>query len=110
MTGCLWQEFKQKYKINFWFHEHLEDIKKDVGVIALWFFRERNDRGAPATICMGEKNIPYVSNTFLLTRSKDFTIKHGKKRYIRTPVLQLNMSDKQYDELVQRIRKTKDDR
>lgn len=99
-----WQEFDEKYKTGFEFLENLEDVDLARPVIALWFFKERSDRQSQFYVNIGGKRIDYFPNAILLTKSKNVKIEKGKKIYIRSPLLQLDMSEKQYEEICQRIR------
>ena len=40
----IWQEFDAKYKIGFEFKEDISEIDLTREIIAIWCFRERNDR------------------------------------------------------------------
>jgi hypothetical protein len=100
----VWQEFDKQYKIGFEFKENITEIDLEKPVIALWFFRERADRNHPPQIAIKEKLIPYFPNTFLLTESKNIEIKESKRKYIRNPFVQLDISTKQYLKIVERFR------
>ena len=99
----IWQEFDEKYKTCFEFKEDITKIDKNKEVIALWFFKERLDRGSAPDIDIGGKLITYFPNTFLLTEYKDIKIKNNKNEYIRRPFIQLDINKKQFTEICQRI-------
>jgi|TARA_B100000214_G_C23569192_1_gene446518 hypothetical protein len=100
----IWQEFDKKYKTGFEFKEDIQDIDFKKEIIALWFFRERADTNHPPTLDLKGKLIAYSHNAFLLTKFKNIKIKEAKRKYIRRPLVQIDMSKKQYDELVEKLK------
>ena len=100
----VWQDFDQKYKTGFEFKEDITQIDRDKEVLALWFFRERSDHNHPPTFDLNGKIITYTANAFLLTPFKDIKIIEAKRKYIRRPLVQLDMSKKKFMELVERIK------
>ena len=73
-------------------------------VIALWFFRERADRYAGGDIDIDGKLMTYTSNTFLITKFKKIKMLTNKKHWPHRPFLQLDMSEKTFDEIVEKLR------
>ena len=73
-------------------------------MIALWFFKERSDRQSQPMINIGGKLIAYYQNAFVLTKCKDIKIQEPKKKYIRRPMVQLDMTEKEFDKLVEKFR------
>ena len=100
----LWQEFDEKYRTGFEFKEDITKIDLDKPVIALWFFKERSDRQSQPMINIGGKLIAYYQNAFVLTKCKDIKIQEPKKKYIRRPMVQLDMTEKQFDKLVEKFK------
>tara|TARA_Y100001972_G_C7460396_1_gene234986 strand:- start:29 stop:460 length:432 start_codon:yes stop_codon:yes gene_type:complete len=100
----VWKEFDQKYKTGFEFKEDITEIDKDKEIIALWFFRERSDHNHPPVFDLNGKSISYTANAFLITEYKEFQIKEAKRKYIRRPLVQLDLSKKKFKELVKRLK------
>ena len=48
--------------------------------------------------------IAYYQNAFVLTKCKDIKIQEPKKKYIRRPMVQLDMTEKQFDKLVEKFK------
>ena len=99
-----WQEFDKKYRVGFEFKEDITEMDLEKEVIALWFFKERSDRYSQPCIDLSGKLLPYFPNTFFLTKSKNVKIKESKKRFIRRPMVQLDMTEKQFDNIVGRFK------
>ncbi len=99
-----WQEFDAKYKTGFEFHDDITNINKNKQVMALWFFPERSDRGARPHLDLQGKRIPYTTNTFLLTKCQDIKIIETKRKFIRRPCIQLDMSEKKYTKIIEGIK------
>jgi len=100
----VWQDFDKKYKIGYEFKQDVTDIDFNKEIIALWFFRERSDRNSQPQLNLKGKLIPYYQNTFLLTDCKDIKIVEQKKKYIRRPMVQLDVSKKKYNEIIERLK------
>tara|TARA_Y100000592_G_C5387140_1_gene276379 strand:- start:320 stop:751 length:432 start_codon:yes stop_codon:yes gene_type:complete len=100
----VWQEFDKMYKVGFEFKDDITKIDFNKAVIALWFFKERADRNAPPHIDLSGKLITYTPNTFILTKSKDIQIKEAKRRYIRRPMVQLDISENDFDNICGRFK------
>ena len=100
----VWQDFDQKYKTGFEFKEDIKDIDFNREIIALWFFRERSDNNHPPGLMLKEKFIAYMPNHFLITKYKDITIKEAKRKFIRRPLIQLDIKKQQYEEIINKIK------
>ena len=100
----VWQDFDQKYKTGFEFKEDIKDIDFNREIIALWFFRERSDNNHPPGFMLKEKFIAYMPNHFLITKYKDITIKEAKRKFIRRPLIQLDIKKQQYEEIINKIK------
>tara|TARA_Y100001935_G_scaffold21779_2_gene15936 strand:+ start:3680 stop:4111 length:432 start_codon:yes stop_codon:yes gene_type:complete len=100
----VWQDFDKKYKIGYEFKQDVTDIDFNKEIIALWFFRERSDVNSQPQLNLKGKLIPYYQNTFLLTDCKDIKIVEQKKKYIRRPMVQLDVSKKKYNEIIERLK------
>ena len=108
LTHKVWQEFDEKYKTGFEFHQDLKEIDTKKEVICLWFFKERSDKsGGDEDILLKSKPIRYYQNSFLVTKSIDLKITERKKvfhRHNRRPVLQLDMKTNTWEDLVKKFR------
>ena len=100
----VWREFDKKYKVGFEFKEDIKDIDFNREIIALWFFRERSDNNHPPGLMLKEKFIAYMPNHFLITKYKDITIKEAKRKFIRRPLIQLDIKKQQYEEIINKIK------
>lgn len=100
----VWEEFNTKFKTKFKFINDITNIDKNKEVLALWFFTERSDRGAKPRIDLLGKNIFYKPNTFFLTTYKNIKIIEPKHRYIRRPLVQLDMSIDQYNKIITKLK------
>tara|TARA_Y100001937_G_C7113660_1_gene329046 strand:+ start:56 stop:490 length:435 start_codon:yes stop_codon:yes gene_type:complete len=99
----LWQDFDEKYKIGFEFKEDISEIDLNREIIAIWCFRERNDRTRPPHFVLAGKKIAYYPNALIITNSNDITIDDSKvKKYIRRPFIQLDINKKKFKELMAR--------
>ena len=99
-----WQEFDEKYRVGFQFHNNLTDINFDREVIALWFFKERSDSTAGPIIQLKEGTVKYMANTFLLTTFRNIKFQEVKRKYIRNPVLQLDMKKEKFNSIMSRFK------
>ena len=104
LSHQVWQDFDTKYKIGFEFFKDLREFNKNKEVICLWFFKERNDRKTGNDIDLEGKIIKYKPNTFLITRSKNIKIIKRKSVLPNRPVLQLDLSIKEYNKIIKMIR------
>ena len=88
-----WQDFDAKYKVGYELFDNLQEVNYNKEVIALWFFKDRNDKSAGTKdISLLGKEITYTPNTLLLTTSKDIKFNTPQKRkWINRPVLQLDL-------------------
>ena len=100
----VWENFDNQYKTGFEFKEDINDIDFDKEIIALWFFRERSDNNHPPTFNLQDKLIAYMPNQFLITEYKDIKINEAKRKFIRRPLIQLDMKKDQYKELINNIK------
>ena len=103
----VWQDFDEKYKMGFEFKEDITEIDLNKEVIALWFFRERSDRGSTPHLDISGKLFPYEANTIVLTTCKKVTVKEAKRKFIRRPLIQLDLSKAEYDKIIQRVKTKK---
>jgi hypothetical protein len=99
----VWQEFDKKYKVGFEFKEKFSDIDLDKQVMCLWFFKERSNSTA-SYVQVDDKQLTYLSNTFLITKSKKISFVETKKKYIRYPLVQLDLMNEQFENIVKRFR------
>jgi len=100
----VWQEFDKKYSTGYEFKENFSDINFNKEIMCLWFFKERSDR----TIChvvVNGKAIPYTPNTFLITKSKDIKLVYTKRKYLRHPFIQIDLSLSAWDKILKRFDK-----
>ena len=103
LSHQVWQDFDAKYKIGFEFFKDLREFNKDKEVICLWFFKDRDDRKTGNDIDLEGKIIKYKPNTFLITRSKNIKIIERKSVLPNRPVLQLDLSIKEYNKIIKII-------
>ena len=99
-----WKEFDAKYRTGFELKDDITQIDFNKEIIALWFFRERSDSYSQPDLNVGGKKIRYHQNKFLLTPCKDITIEEQKKKYIRRPCIQLDISKLKYEQIVKRFK------
>ena len=81
-----WKEFGEKYKTNFQFLENFSEIDFSKDITCLWFFKERSDSTA-AYVHLNGKQIRYMANTFLISKSKAVKFVHTTRKYIRSPLV-----------------------
>lgn len=99
-----WQEFDKKYKTGFQFYNDIRQIDLKRNVVCVWFFKERNDTSGGKDLEIAGKEIKYLPNTFLITKSKDIKILEKKDEYFRRPFLQLDMNENTYDKIIERFK------
>ena len=104
LSHQVWQDFDTKYKIGFEFFKDLREFNKNKEVICLWFFKERSDNKKYNDIELKGKNIMYSPNTFFITNSKNIKINDAGKQWPYRPVLQLDLSIKEYNKIIKMIR------
>ena len=104
LSHKVWQDFDQQYKTGFEFKEDLSQIDFNKEIIALWFFRERSDQNRQPILNVGGAKIKYHQNKFLLTACKDISIQESKKKYIRRPLVQLDISKQQFNSIVEKLK------
>jgi len=100
----VWQDFDAKYKVGYEFKEDFSTLDYEKEVMCLWFFKERAQRDISYVEVSGKK-LTYLANTFLLTQSKDIKFIETKRKHIRYPVLQLDVSLKTWDSILERFNK-----
>ena len=103
LSHQVWQDFDTKYKIGFEFFKDLREFNKDKEVICLWFFKDRSDNSKNNAIELEGKNIMYSPNTFFITKSKNIKIIERKSVLPNRPVLQLDLSIKEYNKIIKMI-------
>ena len=103
LSHQVWQDFDTKHKIGFEFFKDLREFNKDKEVICLWFFKERSDNSKNNDIDLEGKNIMYTPNTFFITKSKNIKINDAGKQWPYRPVLQLDLSIKEYNKIIKII-------
>ena len=104
LSHQVWQDFDTKYKIGFEFFKDLREFNKDKEVICLCFFKDRDDKKTGNDVDLEGKIIKYKPNTFLITRSKNIKIIERKSVLPNRPVLQLDLSIKEYNKIIKMIR------
>jgi len=104
LSHPVWEAFDKQYRTGFEFKEDITDINFNKEIIALWFFRERSDNNHPPAFNLKDKLIGYMPNQFLITEYKDIQIKESKRKYIRRPLIQLDINREQYKELINNIK------
>jgi len=98
-----WQEFDSKYRTGFEFKNSFSDINFDTEIICLWFFKERSDK-TQSYVHLNGKELTYIANTFLITKSKDIKLVKTKRKYIRHPLVQIDMTNDQWKILLKKFR------
>ncbi len=97
-----WHDFDKKYKTGFEFKEKFDDIDFDKEIICLWFFKERSDK-TDSNVHVDGKALSYLPNTFLITQSKNLSFVPTKRKYIRNPLIQIDMTLKTYNNIVKKF-------
>ena len=97
-----WQEFDQKYKTGFEFKEKFEEIDFDRQVICLWFFKERSDKTV-SNVHVAGKALSYLPNTFLITQCKNLSFVNVERKYLRNPLIQIDMTLQTYHNIVKKF-------
>ncbi len=107
----VWEDFYKKFKKKFTFYKDLRDIDKNKEIICLWFFKDRGDRKTGNDIQFGipgdrhgSKMITYYPNTFFITKFKDIKVIERENPFPNRPVLQLDLSEKEYDKIIKMLR------
>jgi len=100
----VWQDFDQKYCTGYEFKEDFFDINLKKEIMCLWFFKERTDRTISYVVVNG-KQLSYTPNTFLITKSKEITLVNTKRKHIRHPFVQLDLSLAAWDNILKRFNK-----
>ena len=99
----VWQDFDLKHRTGFEFKNSFDSIDFDRDIICLWFFKERSDN-TKSYVHVRDKQLTYQPNTFLITKSKNIKFVETKRKYIRHPLLQLDMSNYQWEILIKKFR------
>ena len=100
----VWQDFCEKYNTKAVLHENFSKINFNKEIICLWFYKDRNDRTA-AHVHINGKQIRYNPNVFLLTKSKSIKMFYTERKYIRSPLIQLDMTVETNNNIVKRFQK-----
>ena len=103
LSHQVWQDFDIKYKKGFEFFKDLRKFNKNKEVICLCFFKDRDDKKTGNDIDLEGKIIKYKPNTFLITRSKNIKIIERKVPLPTRPVLQLDLSIKEYNKIIKMV-------
>jgi|TARA_B100001094_G_scaffold325121_1_gene378926 hypothetical protein len=98
-----WQEFDSKYRTGFEFKDNFSDIDFNKEIICLWFFKERSDN-TRSYVSVNGKQLTYLPNTFLIAESKDIGHVQTKKKYLRHPFVQIDMTNNQWQTLLSKFR------
>jgi len=99
-----WKKFCEQHDTKAELKESFADIDFNRNILCLWFFRERSD-GTAAYVHLNGKQIKYTANTFLITKSKNIKFVHTKRKYIRSPLVQLDINEETYNRLLKSINK-----
>jgi hypothetical protein len=105
LSHQLWQDVRDKFKINFVYHTDINKTDLTRDVIALWFFRDRNDHFKKVDIELAGKQLTYYPNTFLLTKSKKFKFNERTKKSFARPVIQLGLNTIQFENITNGFKK-----
>lgn len=97
----VWQDFQAKFNTEYVFLEDFQDIDFGKEIMCLWFFKERSD-STRSYVEVNGKQLAYTPNTFLITKSKDIKLVQTKRKYIRHPLMQINMTNGQWKDLLER--------
>ena len=99
----VWQEFDSKYRMGYEVKEDFKNIDFQKEVICLWFFKERSD-STKSYVHLNGKQLHYLPNTFLITKSKDIKLVQTKRKYIRHPLIQIDMTNDHWKTLLSKLR------
>ena len=100
----LWKEFCEKHNTKAVLHENFDKLDLSQDIICLWFFKERSD-GTSAYVHLAGKQIKYHPNVLLLTKCKTIKFFHSTKKYIRSPVFQMQVDVNAYNNIVGKFQK-----
>ena len=98
-----WQDFNSKYRLRFEFKNDFSEIDFDKEIMCLWFFKERSDN-TQSYVHIDDKQLTYFPNTFLITKSKNIKLVLTKRKYIRHPLVQIDMTNNQWEDLLRKFR------
>lgn len=99
----VWQDFDAKYKTGYEFKNNFSDLNFQKEIMCLWFFKERSDR-TKSHVEVNGKQLAYNGNTFLITKSKDIKLVQTKRKYIRHPLVQIDMTNNHWQTLLSKLR------
>tara|TARA_Y100001938_G_scaffold146359_1_gene225070 strand:+ start:365 stop:796 length:432 start_codon:yes stop_codon:yes gene_type:complete len=100
----IWKEFCEKHNTKAVLHENFDKLDLSQDIICLWFFKERSD-GTSAYVHLAGKQIKYHPNVLLLTKCKTIKFFHSTKKYIRSPVFQMQVDVNAYNNIVGKFQK-----
>ena len=94
-----WIEFCEKNNTTVQLKEKIVDLDFSNDVMCLWFFKERSD-GTASYVHLDGKQIEYYPNKFLISKSKNIKLVTTTRKYIRNPVVQVDIDLKTYNNIV----------
>ena len=103
LSHNVWQEFNSKYRTGYEFKEDFSGIDFQKEIMCLWFFKERSD-STKSYVEVAGKQLAYTPNTFLITKSKDIKLVQTKRKYIRHPLVQIDMTNNHWQTLLSKLR------
>jgi len=98
-----WQDFDSKYRLGFEVKDDFSKIDFDKEIMCLWFFKERSDN-TRSYVHIDDKQLTYLPNTFLITKSKNIKLVQTERKYIRHPLVQIDMTNNQWEDLLEKFR------
>lgn len=104
LNNKVWQDFDRKYITGYEFKDDFSEINFNKEIMCLWFFKERSDRTI-SYVALNGKKLPYTPNTFLITKSKDIKLEKTKRKYIRHPFVQIDLSLSVWNKILKRFDK-----
>ena len=102
LDHSVWQDFDSKYKTGYEFKEDFSQVDFQKEIMCLWFFKERSDN-TRAYVEVDGKQLAYQPNTFLITKSKNIKLIQTKRKYIRHPLVQLDMTNYKWQDLIAKL-------
>jgi hypothetical protein len=103
LSHQMWQDFDAKYKTGYEFKNNFSDLNFQKEIMCLWFFKERSDN-TKSYVEVNGKQLDYTPNTFLITKSKDIKLVQTKRKYIRHPLVQIDMTNNHWQTLLSKLR------
>lgn len=104
LDHTVWQDFDARFKTGYEFKEHLTDIDFAKEIVCLWFFKERSDKTVSHVVLDG-KPLAYTANTWLITTSKNIKFVETKRKHIRHPFVQIDLSLSVWEDILKRFNK-----